>query len=301
MREIGTLTNEKDARELSDYLYVKGIDNRINEENGEWTIWVLSEDKIKEANKLLTRFQQDPNLIQDDELSRQAAKLREKEKQENTTYQKMMAVSRIKFRTSTTISRLTLILIIISIGVTLITGLGANINIVKYFSITGYEMTGGYIRWMPGLPEILHGQIWRLITPIFIHFGLLHILFNMLWLKDLGTMVENRHGIKMYAVLVFSIAILSNLGQYFVGGPSFGGMSGVVYGLLGYIWIRGKYDPLSGFYLENWIVIMMIGWFLLGFTGMIGHIANAAHGAGLAAGMAWGYLLAKQRPHFRKK
>ena len=91
------------------------------------------------------------------------------------------------------------------------------------------------------------------------------------------------------------------MGQYFVGGPSFGGMSGVVYGLLGYIWIRGKYDPLSGFYLENWIVIMMIGWFLLGFTGMIGHIANAAHGAGLAAGMAWGYLLAKQRPHFRKK
>jgi GlpG protein len=70
----------------------------------------------------------------------------------------------------------------------------------------------------------------------------------------------------------------------------FGGMSGVVYALLGYVWMRGKYDPASGLFVPPPTVTMMLIWFVAGWTGILGPIANMAHGAGLVLGMAWGYF-----------
>jgi GlpG protein len=70
----------------------------------------------------------------------------------------------------------------------------------------------------------------------------------------------------------------------------FGGMSGVVYGLLGYVWIRGKFDPGSGLYLHPTTVIMMILWFLACFTPLVPNVANAVHTVGFGMGIAWGYL-----------
>src|SRR6266404_2871624 len=78
------------------------------------------------------------------------------------------------------------------------------------------------------LPEIRHGQIWRLFTPMFIHFNPLHIFFNMLWLRDLGSMIEGRQSSGLLAILVLVIAAGSNLAEYYFGHePNFGGMSGV--------------------------------------------------------------------------
>jgi GlpG protein len=103
-------------------------------------------------------------------------------------------------------------------------------------------------------------------------------------------MIEGRQSWRMLAVLVLVIAVGSNLAQFFYAGPVFGGMSGVVYGLLGYIWMRGKFDPGSGLYLHPTTVTMMIIWFLACFTPFIPHVANGTHAAGLVIGLAWGYL-----------
>jgi GlpG protein len=138
------------------------------------------------------------------------------------------------------------------------------------------------------LPEIRHGEVWRLLTPIFIHMGLLHILFNMLWLKDLGSMIEARMGTLKLLLLVVVIGIGSNLGQDWLFGPWFGGMSGVIYGLFGFIWMRGKFDAASGLRLPQADVVMMVGWFFLCLFGIIPNVANAAHGFGLVMGMIWG-------------
>ncbi len=141
----------------------------------------------------------------------------------------------------------------------------------------------------------MNGQVWRLLTPIFIHFGVVHLLFNMLWLKDLGTMIEKLISTRLLLALVLVIGILSNLGQFFFSGPFFGGMSGVVYGLLGYIWMKSKFDPVSRLFLEKQTVVMMIVWFFLCLFGFMGHVANAAHAVGLATGMLWGFVSAKAR------
>ena len=70
-------------------------------------------------------------------------------------------------------------------------------------------------------------------------------------------------------------------------------MSGVNYGLIGYVWIRGRCDRASGLHLDKESVIMSIAWFFICFTGWVGPIANYAHAAGLLCGMAWGWVSAR--------
>jgi GlpG protein len=182
-------------------------------------------------------------------------------------------------------------LIAISVTVFILSRFGVNHESLQSLFITQYLVGGGYINPYPDLPEIRHGELWRLVTPIFIHFTPLHIIFNMMWLRDLGSMIEARRSTLQLALLTLVIAAGSNLAQYYFGhAPNFGGMSGVVYGLLGYVWIRGKLDPGSGLGLHPSTVIMMMLWLVAGFARLLGPIANSAHLSGLVIGVVWGWL-----------
>jgi GlpG protein len=176
----------------------------------------------------------------------------------------------------------TLSLIIISVLIALASSFGRNTQMLLPFFISEY--IGG------GLREVFQGQVWRLITPIFIHFGLIHILFNMLWMFDLGGVIERMQGSPRMGVLVGVTAVTGNLAQFWWAGPDFGGMSGVIYGLLGYVWIQGQLNPRSGLVLHQYVVIMMLAWFVLCWTGMIGSVANMAHTVGLISGVVLGWI-----------
>lgn len=142
----------------------------------------------------------------------------------------------------------------------------------------------------PTLPEVRRGEIWRLITPVFVHFGLLHIIFNLMWLRDLGGFTQNRFGWGYLAVFVFITGALSNYAQLLWAGPSFGGMSGVNYALFGFLWMRSKHDRFLAWALPPSIVQTMLIWFFVCAIGLIPGVANMAHGAGLVLGMAWGFV-----------
>ncbi len=145
------------------------------------------------------------------------------------------------------------------------------------------------------LYEIRHGQIWRLITPIFIHLSILHILFNMLLFKDLGYLIENKFGKNELLTLIGISGIVSNLAQYFVSGPQFGGMSGVLYAMLGFVWVYKKIHHDFEYALPGRDITIMVGWLLLCLTGFLGPIANTAHAGGLFVGMLFAIYKAPEK------
>ena len=161
-------------------------------------------------------------------------------------------------------------------------------------AVVGPLLISEYIR--PVLPEIQNGEIWRLVTPAFIHFGLFHIVFNMLWTWELGRLIEWRQGGILLGVLIVIMAAVSNLAQYIVSGPLFGGMSGVVYGLFGYIWLQGITNPQFAAKMNPAVVKLLLAWFLICWTGILEKvfgiaIANTAHTAGLVSGVVLSLLV----------
>jgi GlpG protein len=158
-------------------------------------------------------------------------------------------------------------------------------------------------------------EVWRLITPAFIHFNIFHLLFNILVLHDLGGAFEERRGTWRLVLFFVVVAIGSNVAQYYLGwtaqvskwrtghhaNPQFGGLSGVNYALFGYIWMKSRYQPELGFVVTPNLVFLMIGWFLLCFTGAVGPIANLAHTAGLGLGVLIGVTPSLWRNLFRSE
>jgi GlpG protein len=143
--------------------------------------------------------------------------------------------------------------------------------------------------------QILRGQVWRAFTPMFLHFGVLHILFNMMWVWQLGRVIEAMKGSLFFLLLVLGVALVSNNAQalwdqYVAGMRGFGGMSGVVAGLFGYAWMKSRFQPYQGLRIPDQMVGLMLGWLVICSLGWVGPIANAAHWGGLIAGMVMGFF-----------
>ncbi len=139
--------------------------------------------------------------------------------------------------------------------------------------------------------KIRQGEIWRLYSPVLLHGNWLHILFNMAWLWLLGRQIEQRIGIFRYLLLSLIIGIIANVAQYMMSGPEFLGYSGIVMGMVGFIWMRQKKAPWEGYPLNPTIVRFVVIYvaILLGLemvslgldffhvTELYANIANTAH------------------------
>ncbi len=150
-----------------------------------------------------------------------------------------------------------------------------------------------------GLTAVMNGEVWRLVTPIFLHFGILHIVFNMLVMLVFAGAIEKKYGKVYFIIMVLVFAIASNVGQLLYAGANFGGMSGVVYGIFGYLWMQTKFNPWSGLLIHDQEIIFIMIWFVAAWFGLLGNIANMAHTIGLVGGLAWGYghaMLVNKRP-----
>ncbi|VAW77989.1 Rhomboid protease GlpG [hydrothermal vent metagenome] len=180
----------------------------------------------------------------------------------------------------TDIPRVTLVLVATSVLTFVAMQMGRGHEVQRLFMISGYVI---------GLSEVMNGEWWRLVTPIFVHFGILHILFNMIGLLVFAGAIEKKYGKVYFILMVLVFAITSNVGQFMYSGPLFGGMSGVVYGIFGYLWMQSKFNPWSTLMLHDQEIGFIMILFVASWLGLLGNIANMAHTIGLLSGLAWGY------------
>lgn len=328
MRQIGTLPEQPLAERFRDWLQTRDIEARIEPESGDWAIWVVEEDMLETARDELANFERDPEAER--YLTATVAVRQQRRHEQKQQRQVPRPATHVPANTwvrpAWNRCRATVVLIALSVLVTLVCLKGFKqafdfemryepvMTRLTIVPVSGFGRAGAdpwepdigrFIRtqtdrWKAGEPlqvprtgvgRIIRGEAWRLVTPIFLHFSVLHILFNMLWLRELGGAIEDRRGPVKYLGLVLLIAVVSNVGQYWITGqPLFGGMSGVVYGLFGYIWLKQRVEPAAGLALPPMAAFWMIGWFVLCWTGTFGNIANWAHTFGLFTGMLTGLL-----------
>ncbi len=154
-------------------------------------------------------------------------------------------------------------------------------------SLLGFSSSVFYgLRFFPELSlAAFLAEPYRIIGPALFHFSWLHIVFNTMWWWQLGGDIERVMGKGTLLNVFFVSAIASNLAQYLVTGPNFGGLSGVVYALIGYVWWMGWLAPEKGLTVSKPIVGILLVWMLLGFAELLPvNMANMAHLVGLVSG-----------------
>ncbi len=308
MRSIGKLEKRDWAQRFVAYLISQKIDATAEEEDGQWVVWVHDEDAVDEARKLLETFQEDPDH------QRYAAavavakkKIQEKARQREAIAKRVVDVRSQWARQSVgRPARLTVGIIVLTVLISIASGFVREPSnpVVRALAFCDtYQL----VTWRgetiaEKLIDIRRGQLWRLLTPIFLHVSVWHLLFNMMWFFGLGSMIELRRGPLALLALVVGIGVANNLitgltpsdlpapFTYLGGSPLSVGMSGVVYGLAGYLWYWRQADPSRGLFISDQTVILLLIWLGLGMVGilnqMIGPISNLGHLGGLICGLA---------------
>lgn len=258
-------------------------------DDGQKTIWIVSEQDLAKAKHLFETFLRDPT-------SAPEAPPEVEPTGEAAQPQPPRAVLvRKSWRQRAAETPVTTGLFVASIALALYTNLGGNQAHVEQFTISRLpEPTA--TSWDP-FGDLRAGQVWRLVTPILLHFHPFHLLFNVFWLNDLGGPSERFQGSWRFAVFILWSAVVSNLAQLVFGhSPNFGGLSGIIYALVAYLWAHGRADPRSGIRIPGSLVTFFVVWLALGFSGVLngmlgnGAIANYCHLGGFAAGAVYGYI-----------
>lgn len=145
---------------------------------------------------------------------------------------------------------------------------------------------------------IRRGQLWRLVTDIFPHAGILHLVFNIYWLWVFGTLIEQVYGHIRTALLIVLLAVGSGAMEFAfaLGGV---GLSGVGYGLFGFLWVLSSRDDRFHDAVDKKTVALFVGWFVFCIITTVLRIfpvANIAHAAGAVLGSMTGLAITGPRP-----
>lgn len=312
MRLIGTLEGRQRAELFVAYLIAQRMRTIVEPQSGAtdvWEVWICDEDQVATAKSEFEQFRATSDFRKYEEGRKQAEELLKAEQKRVAAVTKN--IKKVTYSGQGAVVSgwpppITLTILVIASLVSLVTGFGSPdrsnglgkqvLNELSFVDRAAYERefvkNEGYVD--PAL-SLKKGELWRAITPIFLHFHALHLLFNLLTIVPLGRLIERYEGATRYGIILFITAVASNLlqglmpEQYF-GSPLFGGLSGVAFGLFGYLWVKTTLQPDIGFFFPTSTITLMLIWLVVGFTGTVGPIANLAHLGGLLSGMAMAWL-----------
>jgi|SRR5690554_1347352 len=262
---------------FSHYLRRLGFPHRVSESNGQLVLWVFDESHIEWVKEQYALYEQ--GVYAD-----VPAKPRQ-----------TMAISALIIQSPLSYSLIALSVI----GFFLV--LANQIQWVSLLSFQGFSVQANTIvmdthqQWLARMGQ---GEWWRLFTPMFLHFSWLHLGFNITLLGFFAIQLERHKGAFWLLSHILLFSLVANCAQYLSSTQLFGGMSGVVYGLIAYCavinWRAGfsVYNcPRGLFYIS--LLMIVLGFFqVFAFFGV--HIANWAHVGGFVT--AWLIALFSKLP-----
>lgn len=279
MYRIKQIDTSIDLAGFSRWLQEQGVGHRITEEGGYQVLWLENPEHTEPVLRALERFLSEPEI-------QQAV---------NTTARSPVFVGG-RWQPSPRHAPVVLGMIALALLMAWFTAMGhSQTSALLMFVDPRHHDVGTMADRLQALSSTLAGgQFWRLITPDFLHFSWTHIIFNSVMLWFLGSQIEWFDGRSRLLVLFVVTSVLSNGLQYIVSGPLFGGLSGVVYGILGYCWLSQRRVPR--FQFPPALITFAVAWMVIGFTPLpeilgLGRMANEAHLGGFVAGLALAAIL----------
>jgi len=266
MIHLLSFSDDVDLSAIAQGLWQHKIPHRIRQLNGEQQLWLQDASQAQAALALCT--------------SNVSPKVAKADAAGSLARAKLWLLG----------SPITAVILMLTLLVALLTQLGELLTVVA--TLTFAPMLFDTQVYLVAGFDHLWQQPWRLISPVFLHFGWLHLVFNGLWWLDLGRRIELQSPWLLLVLLVIT-ALAGNLAQAWQGPSLFGGLSGVIYGLLGYMWIIDRLSP-PRYHLPQAILVFMLLWLLLGLSNFLqlvgfGSMANMAHLGGLLAGVVVGF------------
>lgn len=270
-----------DLRPLLGLLQAQGLGVRVTEEAGEQVIWAASESQADQVRKALDSLERGEL----NEVLRRAQALNEaahaaRPSGVNTAFAALWRLAAFLRR-----SPLTACLAIACLCVALLSRNGRELVPVLglFFAPIPFSSFSQLLLELASPANFL-----RSLTPALLHFGELHLVFNLLWLFYFGTRLEKLQSPAIVLLLYVITAFIGNVLQYYFSmSNAFGGLSGLVYGLVGYCWLLGVVAPKIGVSLRAStffaFAVALVAMEL--FAG--DSIASAAHLGGLLAGLAY--------------
>ena len=267
MIRLTQFTNPRMAQAFVDYMATRGVTLHIQHDE-QFILLLEDETKLEMVENELEQFVRDPFHPR-----YQAASWQSGRTDSGIHYQRASLLANLRERAGP----LTMLLGIACIAVFIL------------MQIVGDRTALAWMAWPADSSQYF--QLWRWFSHALLHFSLLHLMFNLMWWWYIGGAIEKRLGTGKLFVITLISALLSGWMQAKFSGVWFGGLSGVVYALMGYAWLRGERDPESGIFLERGLMAFAILWLVIGYFGAFGMaIANAAHVTGLVVGLAMAFV-----------
>lgn len=285
------INREIDLSTFSRYLVQVGVWHHIAESGPKQILSVRTEDDKLDVEKLYESYRSGEIQLIAHELQ---------------TPGKNAYISRVMFEFLKAPLVMTILLAnLICFPITMGTDTGEFTDWFHLFTFLDFKIFGDKLYFADLNYTFSSGQYWRFLSPMFLHFSWMHIVFNSLWIWEIGKRIERQKGASILFLLVIVSSLTANFTQYWMSGAGlFGGMSGVVFGLLGYAlcWHIAtsklaflNQESQHDIGLPKGIYIFMLAYLAIGFTGVIdllgvGSLANGAHLGGLIGGLLVGVI-----------
>lgn len=325
MRKIGTFPDRR-AEKFADYLTAEGMPANVQKtDEGSYNLWVVDEDHWEQCKAQFEEFLADPDADKYNHAGKVARDIRREERVRQERVRQRVRVGKQVFSRRTPITFICLgICVLLSLVTEFQLGLQPVTRALLFNCVpVDVAMEAGWLtpetiadmeNGSNGTLELraaslLQGELWRVVTPAFLHSGIRHLLFNMLVLVYFGRRVEWREGRWFMIGLVLAGAAIPNLLQGLMSGAydgtrlylgvadeqlflysPFAGFSGVDFAIVTFMWLRGLYRLVPDYQMSQLTLIMFLAVLFLGIAGLdeavLGaNVANWAHGGGVLVGL----------------